>query len=404
MRSIFLALSLLFYLFIREIQIMHLETLLSNITKHASLEDPYAASHLPIYNTATFDLRYQQGSAEFDYSRSGNPTRAALEAIFAKAENGYGCRCTNTGLSAVALVVETTLFAGDHVLVEEDCYGGTYRLLNSMKEHYGIHIHFVDMTDESEIEEVLQNFEISLVICESPTNPGLKVVDLSRIADLCKRYQSLMAVDNSMATFASQRPLDLGADFSFFSTTKFISGHGSVTAGAVVSKTKELHDKIAFMCNAQGRAQSPMDVYLTSLGLPTLLYRMKQQEASAHIIYNYLKEKSVIAKVRFPGAEDSPYYALSRKQMGIIPSIITFDIESQEAMDRLFERSKLFGKKVSFGTSDSRLEIPTSMSHNSVHDEHFIDSEVGAMTVRMSVGLEHVDDLIADLDQALKHV
>jgi cystathionine beta-lyase len=205
-----------------------------------------------------------------------------------------------------------------------------------------------------------------------------------------------------MATFVSQKPLDLGADFSVFSTTKFISGHGSVTAGAVVSKTKELHQKVRFFANAYGNAQSPMDVYLTSLGLPTLVYRMKAQEESALKIAKFLKNSPQIKSVKFPALEDFEQYDLAKKQMSIIPAVLTIQLQDEETANQLINNTKLFGKKVSFGTSDSRLEIPAKMSHATNSKDSLASKGIDNATVRISVGLENTEDLIEDLSQALQ--
>ena len=382
---------------------MKIETLLANLALNSDFKDPYGASHFPIYNTATFDLKKQEGNERiYDYSRSDNPTRNALENIFAKAENGFGCVCTNTGIAAISVLFETVLKNGDTVLVENDSYGGTYRLLKVLAEKNEIKTIYTDFTNLNLVEEELKNNEISLILCESPTNPSLKIIDLEEIGKLSKKYNTLFAVDNSMATFVSQKPLDLGADFSVFSTTKFISGHGSVTAGAVVSKTKELHQKVRFFANAYGNAQSPMDVYLTSLGLPTLVYRMKAQEESALKIAKFLKNFPQIKSVKFPALEDFEQYDLAKKQMSIIPSVLTIQLQDEETANQLINNTKLFGKKVSFGTSDSRLEIPAKMSHATNSKDSLASKGIDNATVRISVGLENTEDLIEDLSQALQ--
>lgn len=382
---------------------MKIETLLANLALNSDFKDPYGASHFPIYNTATFDLKKQEGNERiYDYSRSDNPTRNALENIFAKAENGFGCVCTNTGIAAISVLFETVLKNGDTVLVENDSYGGTYRLLKVLSEKNNIKTIYTDFTNLNLVEEELKNNEISLILCESPTNPSLKIIDLEEIGKLSKKYNTLFAVDNSMATFVSQKPLDLGADFSVFSTTKFISGHGSVTAGAVVSKTEELHQKVRFYANAYGNAQSPMDVYLTSLGLPTLVYRMKAQEESALIIAKFLKNFPQIKSVKFPALEDFEQHDLAKKQMSIIPAVLTIQLQDEETANQLINNTKLFEKKVSFGTSDSRLEIPAKMSHATNSKDTLASKGIDNATVRISVGLENTEDLIEDLSQALQ--
>jgi cystathionine beta-lyase len=381
---------------------MQLETLLANITQNSNLKDSYGATHLPIYNTATFDLKRQSQEGQiYDYSRSDNPTRNALETIFAKAESGFGCVCTNTGISAIALLFETVLKNGEQVLIEKDCYGGTYRLLNILFEKNNITTHYADFTEINEVENILKSNKIALVVCESPTNPSLKIVDIEAISQVAKKYNSLLAVDNSMATFASQKPLELGADFSVFSTTKFISGHGSVTAGAIVSKDELWDEKFKYIANAQGRAQSPFDVFLVSLGLPTLTYRMKAQEASALKIAQFLENHPEVVEVKFPGLASHPQYELAKKQLKIIPSVLTIELKSAEKAENLIKKTRLFGEKVSFGSADSRLEIPARMSHATNTEEDLAAKGLSYATVRIAVGLEDTDDLILDIVQAL---
>lgn len=381
---------------------VQLETLLANLTQYSGIKDAYGATHLPIYNTATFDYKRQEGSDFlYDYSRTDNPTRNALETVFAKAEDGFGCICTNTGIAAIALLFETVLKSGDIVLIERDCYGGTYRLLNILFEKNNIKALFADFTNEAEVEDLLKNNIVKLVLCESPTNPGLKIVDIQSIAVLAKKYDSVFAVDNSMATFASQKPLDLGADFSIFSATKYVSGHGSVVAGAIVAKTEYWYERIHYYSNAQGRAQSPFDVFLVSLGLPSLVYRMKAQEQSAIQLANQLLEFPEVKSVKFPGLPSHPQYELVKRQMKIVPAILTVDFEDEFIAESVIKNTKLFGEKVSFGTADSRAEIPAKMSHATYSEEDLIKIGLTKSTVRFSVGLENVDDLLQDIKQAV---
>jgi cystathionine beta-lyase len=384
---------------------MQLETLLANITQHSQIKDAYGATHLPIYNTATFDLKRQDPNGQiYDYSRSDNPTRNALETIFAKAEGGFGCVCTNTGISAIALLFETVLKNNDHVLIEKDCYGGTYRLLNILFEKNNISAHYADFTNPDEVENLLKINDIKLIVCESPTNPSLKIVDIELLGKLAKKYDALFAVDNSMATFASQKPLEFGADFSVFSSTKFISGHGSVTAGAIVSKDDFWDEKFKYIANAQGRAQSPFDVFLVSLGLPTLTYRMKAQEESALKLAQFLENHSEVLEVKFPGLPSHPQYDLAKRQLKIIPAVLTIELKSPEKAEYFIKKCRLFGEKVSFGCADSRLEIPARMSHATNSEDDLASKGLSGATVRISVGLEDTNDLIQDIQQALNAI
>ncbi|WP_321468524.1 aminotransferase class V-fold PLP-dependent enzyme [Halarcobacter sp.] len=379
-----------------------IETALSHITKFAPFEDKAGASHFPIYNTGTFDLKKQNGDKIYDYTRSDNPTRETLENLFTEVEGGADCVCTHTGIASVALLFETVLKANSHILVEADCYGGTFRLLKVFKDKYNITVHFANFLEFDNVEKILQENPIELVLCESPTNPGLKIIDLEKIATLSHKYNSLFAVDNSLATFISQLPLKLGADFSLFSTTKYISGHGAVVAGAIVAKTEELAEQIHYYANAHGRSQNPMDVYLISLGIPTLKVRMKEHQENSIKIANYLEEQSYIKKVTHPALKSHPQYELAKKQMKYIPGVFCADFESLELAEKFIENTKIFGEKCSFGSPDSRVEIPAKISHASFSKEELKAIGIAEGTVRFSIGLENIDDLIEDIKQAVK--
>jgi len=380
---------------------LHVETNLAHIQDFATHPDKHGASHFPIYNTGTFDLKKQSGDEVYDYTRSGNPTREVLENLFTHVENGAGCVCTHTGIAAVALLFETVLKANSHVIVEADCYGGTFRLLKIFEDKYNVIVHFKNFLHVEELEEVLKNNPIDLILCESPTNPGLKIIDLEAVAKVSKKYNSLFAVDNSLATFMSQRPLDLGADFSLFSTTKYISGHGSVVAGAIVSKTKELAKQIGFYANAHGRSQNPMDVFLISLGIPTLKIRMKEHEKNALVVAEFLEEQSYISRVAFPALKSHSQYELAKKQMDFIPGLFCADFKSVELAEQFIEKTKIFGEKCSFGSPDSRIEIPAKISHATFSKEELEAIGILESTVRFSIGLENVEDLLADIKQAI---
>ena len=380
----------------------NIETSLCHIAKFAPFDEVTGASHFPIYNTGTFDLKKQSGDKIYDYTRSDNPTREVLENLFTHVEGGAGCVCTHTGIACVSLLFETVLKANSHVLVEADCYGGTFRLLKIFKEKYNITVHFANFLELDNLEKILASNPIDLVLCESPTNPGLKIIDLETVANLSHKYNALFAVDNSLATFISQRPLDLGADFSLFSTTKYISGHGSVVAGAIVAKTKELSQQIHYYANAHGRSQNPMDVFLISLGIPTLKIRMIEHEKNSIFIASYLENQNYIKKVTHPALKSHPQYELAKKQMNYIPGVFCVDFTSVELAEKFIENTKIFGEKCSFGSPDSRVEIPAKISHASFSKEELSAIGISDSTVRFSIGLENVEDLIADIEQAIK--
>ncbi len=379
-----------------------LETLLARQSDFNKIGDNFAASHFPIYQTATFDLKKQSGEVIYDYSRTDNPTRNSLENIFAMAENGFGAICTNTGVAALSLLFDTVLETNDTILVDRDCYGGTYRLLKIIKEKNKIDVCYADFTKLDEIENLLLNKNVKLALCESPTNPGLKIIDIKSVASLCIKTNTLLAIDNSVATFASQKPLELGANFSLFSATKFISGHGAVIAGAVVAKEEDWFNKLHYNGNAFGLTQSPFDSFLISIGLPTLTYRMKAQEKSAIEIANFLSSREEVLNVKFPALESHPQHKLALEQMKIVPGIITIVMKSEELTQKFVANTKLFGEKASFGTADSRIEVPSKISHASYSKEDLKKIGLTSTTIRLSIGLEDTQDLINDIIFALE--
>lgn len=377
-----------------------IETILAHLSEHGGVHDPYGSSHMPIYQTATFDLK-KQGDDPYDYTRSGNPTRESLENTLAKVCGGLGAVLTHTGIGSVALLLETVLRVGDTVLVDRDTYGGTFRLLKYYRERLDIKLCFTDFLDHESVEETLKKEQVKLILIESPTNPGLKILDLESISSLSKQYGSIMAVDNSLATFVSQRPLELGADISLFSTTKYVSGHGSVIGGALVTNREDLLKDIRFTINAQGRSQNPMDVHAVSLGIPSLPVRMKAHQEKAITLALWLEKQPLVTRVVYPGLESHPQYELAKKQMDFFSGVLTVDFDSVETAEKVVAGAKLFSEKCSFGTPDSRIEIPGKISHASFSVEELMAIGITPSTVRISVGLEDVDDLISDLDEVL---
>ncbi|MFV0554384.1 MAG: trans-sulfuration enzyme family protein [Mangrovibacterium sp.] len=381
----------------------HIETAMSHLAKFAPIEDKSGASHFPIYNTATFDLKKQKEGKVYDYTRSDNPTREMLENFFAHAENGAGCVCTHTGIAAVDLLFETILRAGSQVLVEADCYGGTFRLLKLYQDKYKVSVHFADFTNFEQVESILSENSIDLVLCESPTNPGLKIIDLEKVAELSHQYNALFAVDNSLATFVSQRPLDLGADFSLFSTTKYISGHGSVVAGAMVAKTAALSEQMHYYANAHGRSQNPMDVFLISLGIPTLKIRLEAHEKNARQLIDFLLTQDYIESVNYPGLPSHPQHELAKRQMKYMSGVFCAKFKTVELAEQFIANTQIFGEKCSFGSADSRVEIPAKISHASFTKEELAAIGISESTVRFSIGLENVEELVEDAVRVMSY-
>ncbi len=377
------------------------ETVLAHLSEQGGVKDPFGATHMPIYQTATFDLKKQSGEKIYDYTRSDNPTRESLENVFAKVCGGLGAVCTHTGLGAVALLFETVLKAGDQILVENDTYGGTFRMLKVYKERMNIAVHTADFCNHEAVESILKSNKIRLILVESPTNPGLKIIDLKAVAKLARTYGSIFTGDNSLATFYSQKPLELGAHFDLFSTTKYVSGHGSVIGGVLATNDPALLKDLRYFANAEGRSQNPLDVHAVSLGLPTLPLRMNAHQESALKIAQWLENHPKVTRVVYPGLKSHPQHELAKSQMKNFAGVITVDLESVELAEKLVANCELFGEKCSFGTADSRIEIPGKISHASFTAEELAAIGITASTVRLSIGLENTNDLIEDLSEVL---
>lgn len=377
-----------------------IDTMLAHLSESGEVHDPYGASHMPIYQTATFDLK-KQGDDPYDYTRSSNPTRSSLEFALAKVCGGLDSVLTHTGLGSVALLLETVLKVGDSVLIDKDTYGGTFRLLKYYEQRMNINLHFIDFLEYSSVEHKLSSEDIKLILVESPTNPGLKIIDIKRVSTLAKQYSTILAIDNSLATFASQRPLELGADISLFSTTKYVSGHGSVIGGAITTNNQELLEQLKFTANAQGRSQNPMDVYIISLGIPSLSIRLKAHEERAMVIAAWLEGHPKVTRVVYPGLKSHPQHELACRQMRFFNGVMTVDFKSIELAEYVVSKTTLFSEKCSFGTADSRIEIPGKISHASFSEQELLDIGIKASTVRISIGLESLTDLLNDLKGVL---
>lgn len=380
---------------------MKIETLLAHLNSQGGVKDPHGSSHFPIYQTATFDLKKQNSDEPYIYSRVENPTRLNFEQVLAKAEKAAGVVCTNSGVSAIHLMLDAVLKTGSHIVVERDLYGGTLHILNDYKARFDLQVTFVDFTQRTELEKVLSSSKVDLVHCESPTNPGLKVLDLADLANLTHQYNALFSVDNSMATFYGQQPLALGADLVVCSSTKYISGHGAVLSGYVATKTEEHLAIIKNIAFIYGRTLSPQDVHTISLGLPTLAIRMQRHQETALELAKFLQALPVVREVKFPLLPDNPYYEITQRQMRAVPGVILVHFDTVETAEKLIARAKLFGEKASFGTPDSRMEIPSKLSHASYTEEELDQIGLLPSSVRISVGLEDIEDLKNDIIQAL---
>jgi cystathionine gamma-lyase len=354
----------------------------------------------PVYLTSTY---VQDGPGEhkgFEYSRTRNPTRDALQDCLAALEGGKYGMCFASGLAAQDAVFHM-LSVGDHVILSDDLYGGTYRLADKVYKRHGIEQSYVDLTDLAAVEAaILPNTK--LLWAETPTNPMLKICDLAAVAAICKKHSVVSVCDNTFATPFFQKPLSLGIDIVAHSMTKYLNGHSDVVAGALVTSSDELHTRLAFLQNAVGAINGPMDSFLVLRGLKTLHLRMERHEENAGKIARYLGAHAKVAKVTWPGLESHPQHELAKRQMSGFGGMVTFVIKGGLPAARAFlKKVRLFACAESLGGVESLIEHPAIMTHASVPPGVRAKLGIDDGFIRLSVGVESGDDLIADLEQAL---
>ncbi|MBO0321197.1 cystathionine gamma-synthase [Muricauda sp. CAU 1633] len=361
----------------------------------------YGAVMPPIYQTSTYAQSTPGGHKGFEYSRSANPTRTALENALASIENGVYGLAFASGLSAIDAVIKL-LEPGDEVVSTNDLYGGSYRLFKQIFEKYGIKFHFIGMQNMDAIEAHI-NAKTKLIWVETPTNPMMNIIDIKATSALAKKHKLLLAVDNTFATPYLQRPLDLGADIVMHSATKYLGGHSDLVVGALVVKDKELADKLYFIQNASGAVCGPMDSFLTLRGIKTLHVRMQRHCENGEAIANYLNQNPKIEKVYWPGFESHPNHDIAKSQMSGFGGMISFVPKgsSYEEAIKIVEKLEVFTLAESLGGVESLAGHPASMTHASIPKEEREKSGVVDALIRLSVGIEDVDDLIADLEQAI---
>ena len=361
----------------------------------------YGAVMPPIYQTSTYAQSTPGGHQGFEYSRTHNPTRQALEKSFASIEAGTHGFAFGSGLAAMDAVLKL-LQPGDEIISTDDLYGGSYRLFTKIFEDFGLKFHFVPMDTTEHIEAAL-NEKTKLIWLETPTNPMMNVIDIKAVVDLVKDKNIWVAVDNTFASSYIQQPLSLGADIVMHSATKYLAGHSDVVLGALVVKEDALAERIGFIQNASGAICGPMDSFLTLRGIKTLHVRMQRHCENAATIARYLKENPKIDKVYWPGFEEHPNHVIAKAQMkdfGGMLSFVTQGADYQAAI-KIVERLKLFTLAESLGGVESLAGHPASMTHASIPKELREQSGVVDALIRLSVGIEDVRDLIADLEQAI---
>ena len=362
--------------------------------------DPYRPIATPIYQTATFEQERVDAFGEYDYTRSGNPTRTVLERQLASLENGTHAYCFSSGMAAISAVTRL-LCSGDEILADVDLYSGTSRLFSKVLDRAGIDVRYADALDPEGFAQRMTT-ATKLVHIESPTNPLFRVVDIQRITEIAHAHGALFSIDNSAMSPYLQNPLDLGADIVIHSGTKFLGGHHDVTGGVVIVQNETPAQQIRFVYNAEGAALSPFDSFLLLRGLKTLKLRLDCQQKNAMAVAKYLSSRKEITKVYYPGLAESEGYELHRRQARGPGSVMSFTTGSVDLSKAIAQSTKLFHMTVSFGSVSSSIGMPGTMSHASVPPEVLAQRELPPDLIRISVGIEDEEDLIADFDQAIE--
>ena len=357
---------------------------------------PYGAVNVPIYQTSTYAQPAVGEPKVWDYARGGNPTREALQQALASLEGGARAFCFGSGMGAETTLL-LTLRPGDHVVLADDVYGGTFRLLTKVFEDWGLSATTTDLTDPEALAGAIRP-ETRFVWVETPSNPLLKIIDIASVSEVAHAVGARVVVDNTFATPALQRPLELGADVVVHSVTKYIGGHSDLIGGAVVTSHDDLIERLAFLTNAVGAIPGPMDCYLALRGLKTLAVRMRAHGEHAALVASFLAGHPKVRHVYYPGLPSHPGHDVAARQMSGFGGMVSFTVGSAEEALEVARRTRIFFLAESLGGVVSLIEVPGPLTHASVAGSPL---EVPPELVRLSVGLEHPDDLIADLARAL---
>lgn len=377
---------------------MHFET--RSVHTGVNQDTAFNSCTTPIYPTSTFawdDLNSNRG---YDYTRSGNPTRRALEENLASLEGGIDCRATCTGMAAIVTAMH--LFApGDHIIAGHDIYGGTYRLFADLLTSQGYKFSFVNMGDPENVRQAVTS-ETKGIWIETPSNPLLNIVDIAAITEIAREAGCISIADNTFLSPYLQRPFEFGVDVVIHSTTKYLNGHSDVVGGCVITRHQEHAERIAYIVNALGLGCSPFDAWLVLRGVKTLGPRMEAHQRGAMALARMLDEHPQVERVYYPGLEAHPQHELARKQQGGFGAMLSFDVSgARPEAETVFARLKLFQLAESLGGVESLIEYPETMSHASMTEQARREAGITEKTIRVSVGIEHPDDLVADMRSAL---
>ncbi|MBA4259738.1 MAG: cystathionine gamma-synthase [Chitinophaga sp.] len=370
---------------------------------HAGAEpDPSTGAIMtPIYQTSTYVQEAPGVNKGFEYARSQNPTRKALEEAYAQIENGQFGLAFGSGVAATDAVIKL-LSPGDEVIAANDMYGGTYRLFSKVFEKFGIIFTYVDTTNVANIKAAV-SAKTKLIWIETPTNPLMNITDIEAVSAIAKANNVLLCVDNTFASPYLQNPLDLGADIVMHSATKYLGGHSDVIQGALMMNSAELREQLYFIQKSCGAVPGPMDCFLVLRGIKTLHLRMQRHCENGRAIAHWLRKHPKVGKVYWCGFEDHPNYAIARKQMRDFGGMLSFELkdDSMDAAKKVLSSTKLFSLAESLGGVESLINHPASMTHASIPREKRIANGLSDTLIRLSIGVEDADDLIADLENAL---
>ncbi|ADU31588.1 cystathionine beta-lyase [Evansella cellulosilytica] len=378
----------------------HFETKL--IHNQHSVDKETGAVSTPIHHTSTFHQFDLDEFGKYDYARSGNPTRDVLEETIAELEGGVRGLAFSSGMAAISTAF-MLLSKGDHVLIAEDVYGGTFRLVSQVLQRFGVDYDFVDTTNLEEVKQKLRP-NTKVIYIETPSNPVLKITDIKAVCEIAKENNCYTFVDNTFLTPSLQKPLELGADVVLHSATKFISGHSDVVAGLAVAKDKELGDQLAFLQNTFGAVLGVQDCWLVLRGLKTLHVRMKESQQTAFELAKYLEEIPEVKKVYYPGLDNHEGREIHFSQSSGAGAVLSFVLEDVDAVREFVNAVEIPVFAVSLGAVESILSYPTKMSHAAMPEEERYKRGIEDGLLRLSAGLENTEDLIKDFNQAFQHI
>ena len=366
-------------------------------------EDEYTgAVSVPVYRASTFHQHVLGGDVKWEYARTGNPTRNALEKLIADLEGGISGFAFSSGLAAISTAF--SMFSkGDHIIVGSDIYGGTFRLINQVFKRFGLEFTAVKMSDLEAVESVIQDNTVAIYF-ETPTNPLMEVADIQAISTLAKKNHLKTIIDNTFATPYNQRPLELGADLVLHSATKYLAGHSDVVAGLAVTNDSEIAKKLAFLQNSIGSILGPDDSWLVQRGIKTLGARMRIHQQNTDAVIKFLQKDDRIGKIYYPGMQDKAQKVIAEKQMKNFGAMLSFELKEGLDSKKFVESLKLIDLAESLGGIESLIEVPSYMSHGSVPRDERLRMGIKDELIRFSVGIEDSEDLIADLKQALNQL